>query len=614
MLVSVALLVVTFYPGAMSIDSYTQLLLARGGHLGDWHPPFMAWIWGGLDAIVRGPVLMLLAQIALFLFALKQVARAVLPHSPVLRKTFIVLSILLTPVSGIVGVIWKDVWTSCLLLLGAACFLSMRIDSDERSGLRRLVYGASALFAAMLFRSNAVIAAAPLLAYGAWALSPHAPVRRSVGRALIASALCLALLGIASESLNRTLASYREFPIQSILIFDVAGVSVRTNRADFVDSAAATFPDVVRKQKAIGLSALRAAYFPSTWTPLVFAGDSPMAVTRSPEQVAALRSTWWRCVLEAPSAYLRHREDVFLQVLGVHEGPLFAPVYFDVPKESADYAQIARSMPLYLVEASPVQEALRDAVTRSSTWTVYRPWFWLLLNISLTVIAATAGGARAGLVALGLSGLAYELALFFIAPSADYRYSHWLVVSTWVLTVALATKFGGVLIARLNPRSTVLTWSDLSIAVARASHRVASRKRFLRFCLVGGVGFVVDAGVLQVLMSAFGAGLLRGRVVSYLVAATVTWALHRKYTFGDLVREARGRDGLQTSRVDEWLRFVVANAMGAAVNYGGYVLCVLNGGTFRAYPALAVAVGSALGLVFNYFASKRFVFGRAVRP
>ena len=138
--------------------------------------------------------------------------------------------------------------------------------------------------------------------------------------------------------------------------------------------------------------------------------------------------------------------------------------------------------------------------------------------------------------------------------------------------------------------------------------------RFVRFCLVGAVGFVVDAGVLQLLVSAFGVGLLAGRVFSYLVAATVTWALHRKYTFEDLVREARGRGRTQPSSVDEWLRFVVANAMGAAVNYGAYVLCVLNGETFRAYPALAVAVGSALGLAFNYFASRRFVFGRAARP
>lgn len=138
--------------------------------------------------------------------------------------------------------------------------------------------------------------------------------------------------------------------------------------------------------------------------------------------------------------------------------------------------------------------------------------------------------------------------------------------------------------------------------------------RFLRFCIVGGVGFVVDAGVLQLLVSAFGVGLLIGRVFSYLTAATVTWVLHRKFTFADLVRDARSRGRPTPSSVDEWLRFVVANAIGAAVNYGAYAACIVNGEVFRAYPVLAVAVGSALGLAFNYVASKRFVFGRAARP
>ena len=53
--------------------------------------------------------------------------------------------------------------------------------------------------------------------------------------------------------------------------------------------------------------------------------------------------------------------------------------------------------------------------------------------------------------------------------------------------------------------------------------------QFFRFCLVGGVGFVVDAGSLWLLIDFGSMGLLSGRVVSYLIAATVTWALHRHF-------------------------------------------------------------------------------------
>ncbi|MBK6512195.1 MAG: hypothetical protein IPG06_23960 [Haliea sp.] len=79
LIVSAGLLFITFYPGAMSIDSYEQLRQARSGQFGDWHPPFMAWVWRAFDAILQGSILMLLAQLGLYLFSLWAIARVALP-------------------------------------------------------------------------------------------------------------------------------------------------------------------------------------------------------------------------------------------------------------------------------------------------------------------------------------------------------------------------------------------------------------------------------------------------------------------------------------------------------------------------------------------------------
>ncbi|MGH8576331.1 MAG: GtrA family protein, partial [Gammaproteobacteria bacterium] len=49
--------------------------------------------------------------------------------------------------------------------------------------------------------------------------------------------------------------------------------------------------------------------------------------------------------------------------------------------------------------------------------------------------------------------------------------------------------------------------------------------RFLRFGLVGTAGFVVDAAALTAAMAWLGLGPYGGRVVSYLAAATFTWAM-----------------------------------------------------------------------------------------
>lgn len=122
---------------------------------------------------------------------------------------------------------------------------------------------------------------------------------------------------------------------------------------------------------------------------------------------------------------------------------------------------------------------------------------------------------------------------------------------------------------------------------------------FLRFAGVGAAGFLVDAGVLWLVMQA-GAGPLSGRAASYIAAATFTWALNRRVTFQD-----RGGGLLR-----QWARFLAVNALGGSVNYAVFAALTLSGGLFAQYPAIAVGVGSIAGLAFNFVLSKRFVFRR----
>lgn len=119
----------------------------------------------------------------------------------------------------------------------------------------------------------------------------------------------------------------------------------------------------------------------------------------------------------------------------------------------------------------------------------------------------------------------------------------------------------------------------------------------LRFALVGAVGFLVDSAALY-LGLALGLDLFSGRIVSYFIAATTTWYLHRNHTFR-LDRHAT---------VAEWLRFLGTNAFGGAVNIGGYAVLVLSAHVFRQFPVLAVAIGALGGMVINYLLSAFIVF------
>jgi len=124
--------------------------------------------------------------------------------------------------------------------------------------------------------------------------------------------------------------------------------------------------------------------------------------------------------------------------------------------------------------------------------------------------------------------------------------------------------------------------------------------RFVRFCLVGAAGFLLDAAVLYWLIAVTPLGPLPARALSYLAAATGTWLLNRRYTFAN----ARRSGALHR----EWLHYLAVNAVGGGINYLAYALLVLSVEAVASQPVLGVAVGSACALLFNYLANKRWVF------
>lgn len=119
-----------------------------------------------------------------------------------------------------------------------------------------------------------------------------------------------------------------------------------------------------------------------------------------------------------------------------------------------------------------------------------------------------------------------------------------------------------------------------------------------RFGLVGGLGFVIDAGLLFIFTSLLGLGPFLWRVVSFLVASVVTWWLHRHYTFQRAC----------ATPVRQWGRFVVFNGAGAGLNFAIYSLLLIYGEAPLDKPMVAVTISSALAFVYNFTVSKYVVF------
>jgi putative flippase GtrA len=108
----------------------------------------------------------------------------------------------------------------------------------------------------------------------------------------------------------------------------------------------------------------------------------------------------------------------------------------------------------------------------------------------------------------------------------------------------------------------------------------------VRFGITGGLGFVLDAGVLWLMIHA-GASPYAGRVVSIAAAIVLTWWLNRRLTF-------------RTAAPPSWREFgafVLQSLAGAAVNYAVYSALL-----WAASPIwLALVAGTGVASVFNFF-------------
>jgi putative flippase GtrA len=125
--------------------------------------------------------------------------------------------------------------------------------------------------------------------------------------------------------------------------------------------------------------------------------------------------------------------------------------------------------------------------------------------------------------------------------------------------------------------------------------------QFIRFCLVGVLGFLADAATTLMMTQEFHIGPIMGRIGAFIIAASITWFLNRRYTF----RSTAG-DG-------SWAPYLALTAFGAMINIGTYKYWVQTVGTMPAQLVIGVALGSIVALAFNFAVSRYLVFADAGR-
>ena len=125
-------------------------------------------------------------------------------------------------------------------------------------------------------------------------------------------------------------------------------------------------------------------------------------------------------------------------------------------------------------------------------------------------------------------------------------------------------------------------------------------REIMLFAVGGVLGLLVDATVVQTLVGAAGWDPYLARVLSFLLAATVTWWWNRRYTFA-----ARRSDRAAHA---EWLHWLGLMSFGALINYGVYALLLLNFAALHRWPAVAAAAGSAVAALVNFATARGILF------
>lgn len=465
-----------WYPGAMSQDTFAQLSQARTGEYIDAWPPTFAAGWGFLDQVFPGPAPILAFQLILYFGSSALILGLLAKESPVAGGIAFLAFALWPSLHGIIGVVWIDIVMAAIFL--AAC--AMAVLAIYCAGTKR--YALLALSAVLLFlgiglRHNAAAAAGPI----AMLIVYSAARPRVIGMPALATLLfsglaivvvCFVLASVLSSSLTQTKAHFWT----GLLQYDLAGIAVR-QPPDAFNS------EIFEPQTLDDLTTL---YTPRSVVPLRLGyqvheqeiGRDPLYATPlsdrftagNPEDRLQLVSAFLQAVRDNPMAYLSHRAAVFRSLTGLPPWQgLWGPVYTRIdPNE-------------FGVEPRPelVNRAFRILRDLSSS-----ALFWPATYMAVSIFGLGLSGTLAyrknsdGLFIaslLYLSGLLHMMGLFFVAQSADFRYSHWLITTAVLASVITAVTLTRPWVWRLNSAPPTASSGPSTFTTRRFRLRLRTR-------------------------------------------------------------------------------------------------------------------------------------------
>src|SRR6266852_2190985 len=408
-----------FYPGILTYDAKFVYEDIAKGVLGDWQSPVMTVLWGAIDPVAPGAGSMFLLIATSYWLGFGLLAFALARRSTRLALVLPLLA-LMPPAFVFVGIIWRDMlFANTWLLAAVIAFAAAECGARLRVPAQILALALCGF--GVLLRPNALIAAPILGAYIVW------PAQMSLKRtAILFVPAVAALLALVQVVYYGALGATRQHPLQSIMVFDLGGISHFTRQNQF--------PVTWSEPEAAQL--LNNCYQPTQWDIYWRLEPCDFVMRRLEKEeglfgMPAITEAWARAVMRHPLAYLRHRAAFMWNFLAGDN----LTMWLDDIEGSTDTVFPDRPAFLALV-------ALHDMLKPTP---LFRVGSWLLVCIIVCGFAWRRRETPAGAFALGVCGSAAVYVLTFVAVgvASDFRYGYWAV---------LAGMVGGVVAALGRPK------------------------------------------------------------------------------------------------------------------------------------------------------------------
>jgi len=399
------LTLLVFYPGVMTYDAkYVYEDIARNVW-GDWQSPAMIVLWRFINPAAPGPASMFLLIATTYWLAFGLLALALVRRT-ILLALLVPLLALTPPAFVFAGIIWRDVLFSVTWLLAAI----IALVAVERGMALRLLLQAIALTLCgfgVLLRPNALIAG-PLL--GAYIIWPNQFGWKRTAIAFVpAMAAFFALVQLVYYG---ALGATRQHPLQSIMVFDLGGISHFAEQNQFP----------VRWTESENAMLLNGCYKPTEWD--IYWNRAPcnfvMQKLEKEEKLfgtPAVTSAWAHAVLRHPVAYLEHRTAFMWNFLAGSNLTMWL-IDIEDPTKSPYPDRPA------FVAVKNIHDALEPTP-------LFRAGSWLLICIAVCAFGWRTRDRPEGAYIIGVCGSAtvYVLTFYAVGVASDFRYAYWAVLA-----------------------------------------------------------------------------------------------------------------------------------------------------------------------------------------